>query len=110
MQISLFIEKSEIFLSWFGFTWWVEVLVLIVVVIGSYFLHRSRMNELKHEVSDLKRQLLERTEMLTYSRQNEQNARDEADLANKNKSALISKISHDIRTPMNTVMGMASLL
>ncbi|WP_207428143.1 response regulator [Pedobacter sp. SYSU D00535] len=106
----LVIEKGNIFLSWFGFTWWIELLIVVVLIIGAYFFHRSKIKNLQHDISDLKRQLLERTEMLTYSRQNEQNARDEADLANKNKSALISKISHDIRTPMNTVMGMASLL
>ncbi|MGI4750166.1 MAG: response regulator [Janthinobacterium lividum] len=68
------------------------------------------MNTALHEVADLERQLLERTELLSYSKITAQKAREDAALANQNKSALLSKISHDIRTPMNTIMGMASLL
>ncbi|MGI4727840.1 MAG: sensor histidine kinase, partial [Janthinobacterium lividum] len=69
-----------------------------------------KMNTALHEIADLERQLLERTELLSYSKLTAQKAREDAALANQNKSALLSKISHDIRTPMNTIMGMASLL
>jgi len=48
--------------------------------------------------------------LLTYARRNEQIARGDAQTANTNKSLLLSQISHDIRTPMTTLMGMASLL
>ncbi|HEX8378649.1 MAG TPA: response regulator, partial [Pedobacter sp.] len=58
----------------------------------------------------LERQLLETKELLSYARQNEQSSRDLAALESRNKSLLLSKISHDIRTPMTTMMGMASLL
>jgi CheY-like chemotaxis protein len=61
-------------------------------------------------VGDLERQLLETKELLSYARQNEQSSRDLAALESRNKSLLLSKISHDIRTPMTTMMGMASLL
>lgn len=61
-------------------------------------------------MGDLERQLLETKELLSYARQNEQSSRDLAALESRNKSLLLSKISHDIRTPMTTMMGMASLL
>ncbi len=37
-------------------------------------------------------------------------ARDLAENANRHKSEFVSQVSHDIRTPMNTVLGMAELL
>ena len=37
-------------------------------------------------------------------------AKDEADLANKGKSAFLAVVSHEIRTPMTGIMGMVRLL
>jgi CheY-like chemotaxis protein/signal transduction histidine kinase len=92
------------------FTWWFNLLVLLMVVAGGFIWHNLKMNALLHQNANLERKLLERTELLSYAKTNAQKASDDAASANQNKSALIAKISHDIRTPMNTIMGMASLL
>ncbi|HEY0056008.1 MAG TPA: ATP-binding protein, partial [Pedobacter sp.] len=94
----------------FWLTWWFQLLVLLVIATILYFYHRSKIKEVEHKVGDLERQLLETKELLSYARQNEQSSRDLAALESRNKSQLLSKISHDIRTPMTTMMGMASLL
>jgi signal transduction histidine kinase len=94
----------------FYLTWWFQALVVVALAVLAYLVHRSKINEVQHRVGDLERQLLERTELLSYARQNEQSSRDLAALESRNKSLLLSKISHDIRTPMTTMMGMASLL
>lgn len=92
------------------FTWWFNLLVLVVLLAGGYTLHYLKTNALLHKNAELERKLLERTELLTYAKANTQKASEDAALANRNKSALIAKVSHNIRTPMNTIMGMASLL
>jgi len=92
------------------FTWWFNLLALLLVIaVGSIF-HYFKMNAVLHQKADVERKLLECTELLSYSKQNIQKALEDAANANQNKSALITKISHDIRTPMNTIMGMTALL
>lgn len=105
-----YIATGNVLLSLFWLTWGLQLLALLLLATAAFVFHRIRIRKLKNEKADLERQVLERNELLSYSKLNEQKARKEAELLNKNKSLLISKISHEIRTPMNAIMGMASLL
>lgn len=108
--ICLYATTDHLLLIQFWLAWWFYLLLLVPALIGGYIFYTIKINASLHEIADLKRQLLERTELLSYSKITTQKAREDAALANRNKSTLLSKISHDIRTPMNTIMGMASLL
>ncbi len=89
---------------------WFKVLALSLAATGMFIFYHLRINKVKRLNAGLESQVQERSELLSYSKINEQKAHREAELLNKNKKVLLSKISHEIRTPMNAVMGMAALL
>lgn len=106
----LFIITGNILLIVFYLTWWFYLIILFVTLIFGYFYHRSKINKLSNQIAEQQSALHQRDELLTNARRNEQIVRGNAEAANTNKSLLLSQISHDIRTPMTTLMGMASLL
>jgi two-component system, sensor histidine kinase and response regulator len=67
------------------------------------------MNKLQKEAIVLQQKSLNET-ALRAAYQNAENARKEAEDANRAKSIFLATMSHEIRTPMNGVIGMASLL
>ncbi len=105
-----FIKTGNILLIAFYLKEWFYLVILFVAFVLAYFRHRSKINKLSNLVAEQQSSLLQKDELLTYAQRNEQIARENAQVANANKSLLLSQISHDIRTPMNTLMGMASLL
>jgi signal transduction histidine kinase/ActR/RegA family two-component response regulator len=65
--------------------------------------HRAVLESKVDEITALNRQLEERQEKLEESRQ-------QAEAANEAKTAFLFNMSHDIRTPMNAIIGFADLL
>src|SRR5476649_6315 len=106
----LFINSGNILLIAFYFTWWFYLAIFFIAFIFGYFYHRSKINKLANQIAEQQSTVLQKDELLSYALRNEQIAREDAQTANTNKSLLLSQISHDVRIPMTTLMGMASLL
>ncbi|MEO7960672.1 MAG: response regulator [Ginsengibacter sp.] len=84
------------------------VLVVICFIAFRYFYAgvssvKLKNLELQHQVESMNKQL-------DLFAERERKATREADIAHNAKTKFLSSLSHDIRTPMNGVIGMANLL
>lgn len=105
-----FYSMGSIFLLLFWTIWWFKLIVLLIITTIALIFHFIKVKRLKHEKADIERQLLERNELLQYSKLAEQKANEKASDCSSSKTVLLSRVNHEIRTPMNGVLGMASLL
>ncbi|MCM1123189.1 MAG: response regulator [Eubacterium sp.] len=94
------------------------VVVLVLVAVASIAILRQRNNAKLylqeqanlHKQEELNQQLEEANAMLTRSKESAEQAFQIAEEANRAKSSFLSNMSHDIRTPMNAIVGFAALL
>jgi signal transduction histidine kinase/CheY-like chemotaxis protein len=80
------------------------------IAIFSILFLRYRMSKLKNEKAELVQQVNERSELLKYAVEREKKAKENALVANKTKSSILARINHEVRTPLNGILGMVSLL
>ncbi|MCM1055571.1 MAG: response regulator [Bacteroides sp.] len=94
----------------------VIMLILIILTAVAVARQRSSVQLYKQEQIDLKRQeemnakLEESNAMLASAKESAEQAFRIAEEANHAKSSFLSNMSHDIRTPMNAIIGFSTLL
>lgn len=78
------------------------VLVLLIVLVFFMLMHANNEYKLAQKEALINKKLVEANNALSL-------ATKEANKANLAKTDFLSKMSHDIRTPMNSIMGMVSI-
>ncbi|MBT1689894.1 response regulator [Dawidia soli] len=89
---------------------WAKVTTIIVVVFSVLLYFWRRIKLLTHEKMELQRFVVEKNELWTYAVEREKKALEKASEIDAAKKKLLSTINHQIRTPMNGVIGMVTLL
>src|SRR5688572_12057967 len=85
------------------------ILLLLFATISYVFLWRIIIS-LKDRNSEMERQVQEKKELLLYAVANERKAIEQTTLINSSKKQLLNIVNYEIRTPLNGILGMVSLL
>ncbi len=102
-----------------GYSFWVSGSVLGISIFVSiiFQMMASRTRQVENQVTLRTEELTRTNDQLTQeisARQQVENklkiAKEEAELANRAKSAFLANMSHEIRTPMNAILGYAQIL
>lgn len=89
---------------------WFQVALICCLSISALIVYKKKVGELTDRIRDLDRRLVERAVMLQYAKENEKKAKDEILIKQTEYTTLLTQLSHDMRTPMNGVIGMTSML
>lgn len=90
--------------------WWIVMVILVCFLYVAYKVHLNKIEFIHAQNAALESLLVEKCEQLEKAIRNEKNVRGKMEELQKSKTTILNKISHEIRSPMNGMMGMASLL
>src|SRR5690349_9672523 len=89
---------------------WFQVALAGCLSIVALVFYRKKVSELTDRIRDLDRRLVERAVLLQYAKENEKKAKDEIVLKESEYTSVLTQLSRNMRTPMNGVLGMTTLM
>jgi signal transduction histidine kinase/CheY-like chemotaxis protein len=90
--------------------WWFIGMIAIIMIFIAYRFYAARLHAASGRTAILEKELEEMHERLERSFLKEQRTNKEVEQVRQMKKQLLSVISHEVRTPMNGIMGMALFL
>ncbi|HEV3326009.1 MAG TPA: response regulator, partial [Puia sp.] len=90
--------------------WWFRLLVTVASMGVVVVVHRLRLRAIRLQKKRLEEEVDHRTSQLALSRDEERRAREQAEKASRAKSEFMANISHELRTPMNAIIGFTDLV
>jgi signal transduction histidine kinase/CheY-like chemotaxis protein len=94
---------------WYG-TWWARLGLLALVLMAGAGLSIVRTREARRREDELSAKVEDRTRELRDEIEERRRAEQRAEGLAQAKSEFLANMSHEMRTPMNSVIGMTSLL
>ena len=81
----------------------------ISVLSGAFSIMAIKIDDLIHKLQDYAQELQEKNENLQHLNESLIVARDQAEESSRAKSDFLSNMSHEMRTPLNAIIGMISI-
>src|SRR3984893_15086418 len=91
-------------------TWWMYSLYVVLGAMAFLGLVRLRVWRLRRSEKQLVQIVAERTKALEESQARVVDAKEAAEAANRAKSAFLANVSHELRPPLNSILGYTQLM
>ena len=99
---------------WVKTPWWMtttfKILLILVVVLAFIAIYKLRVRTIKHQKRVLQQQVKERTAELAEQAKELATKNDKLLKLNQEKNELIAIVSHDLRSPLNQIKGLLSVI
>lgn len=91
-------------------TWWFRTALISMVVVLVFFAHKLRVKNLEHYQTRLESDIDERTRELQQKQEKLIEVADELSIKNEEIQRFAFAVSHDLKSPLNSIKGIASLI
>ncbi|MEM9362567.1 MAG: two-component regulator propeller domain-containing protein [Bacteroidota bacterium] len=105
-EIKLFLKITPPFWK----TWWFRTLLITISIFLIYLVYQLRIRRLKKNQTKLEKEINLRTKELQLKHKQLMEAADQLSLKNEEIQRFAFSVSHDLKSPLNSIKGIASLI
>ncbi|WP_435625239.1 two-component regulator propeller domain-containing protein [Flagellimonas sp.] len=91
-------------------TWWFKMLITVLGVSTVFLIYQLRIRRLKRNQVKLEKEIDQRTKELQQKHKKLMAAADQLSLKNEEIQRFAFSVSHDLKSPLNSIQGIASLI